>query len=138
MEAKIVRMQGLTLAGKSDSNHWIVMDTDEPSGGSNASAKPIELILLGLGGCTGMDVISILQKMRVPLDRFEMELHADRAENHPKVFTKIVLEYRLFGKDIDAHKVEKAIELSKTTYCSVSAMLKKAVSIEFTYQINPS
>lgn len=137
MEAKIRQIQALTFAGMADSKHWIVMDADESAGGSGGSVKPIELVLLGLGGCTGMDVASMLQKMRVPFDRFEISLHADRADGHPKVFTKIRLEYRLFGRNIDAQKVEKAIDLSKNKFCSVSAMLRQAVQIEYAYQINP-
>ena len=85
-----------------------------------------------------MDVVSMLKKMHVSLDAFEIRLHADRAEDHPKVFTKIRLEYRLFGKDIDPQKVERAIDLSKSKYCSVSAMLGKAAEIEYGFTIQPS
>jgi putative redox protein len=136
MEVQIRQIHGLTFAGMADSKHWIVMDTDESVGGSGGSAKPLELVLLGLGGCTGMDVASILQKMRVPLERFELSIRADRADDHPKIFTKIMLEYRLFGQNIDPKKVENAIELSRTKYCSVSAMLNKAVPIEYGYKID--
>ena len=138
MQAIIKRIDGLALAVKTDSGHWLTMDTDADSGGSGAAAKPLELVLAGLGGCTGMDVLSILKKMHVPLEGFEIVLNADRAEDHPKVFTAIRVEYRFYGPSIDPVKVEKAIELSKTKYCSVSAMLAKAVAIDFTYRINPS
>ena len=138
MNATVRWIQGLTLVGVSDSNHWIVMDTDADVGGSGGAAKPLELVLIGLGGCTAMDVVSMLKKMHVSLDAFEIRLHADRAEDHPKVFTKIRLEYRLFGKDIDPQKVERAIDLSKSKYCSVSAMLGKAAEIEYGFTIQPS
>jgi putative redox protein len=137
MEAHIQQLNSLAFAGMADSKHWIVMDTDESVGGSGGSVTPIELVLLGLGGCTGMDVASMLKKMRVQVERFEISLHADRADDHPKVFTKIRLEYRLFGPNIDAQKVEKAIDLSKNKFCSVSAMLSQAVQIEYAYRINP-
>jgi putative redox protein len=84
-----------------------------------------------------MDVVSMLQKMRVRLDRYEIRLDADRAEDHPKVFTRIRMEYLFWGRDIDPKKVEKAIDLSMAKYCSVSAMLGKAVAIEHVYKINP-
>jgi putative redox protein len=138
MQAKVQWMGGLTFAGKADSGHWTVMDTEESVGGADGASKPLELVLMGLGGCTGMDVASILQKMRVPLDRFEIALSADRSEEHPKVFTRITVEYRLWGADVPAEKVERAIELSRTSYCSVSAMLSKAASLEFKYRINPN
>jgi putative redox protein len=137
MNALIKSVEGLTLAAKAGSGHWLVMDTDAEVGGMDGASKPLELVLMGLGGCTGMDVLSILKKMRVAVDRFEMALEADRAEEHPKVFTKIRVEYRLYGDGIDPLKVEKAIDLSRSTYCSVSAMLSKSVPIEFVYRINP-
>jgi putative redox protein len=137
MEAKIRWMGGLSFAGMADSGHWVVMDTDAASGGSAGSATPLEMVLLGLGGCTSMDVVSMLQKMRVSIDRYETVLGAERAGEHPKVFTKIRIEYRFWGRDIDPQKVEKAIHLSMTKYCSVSAMLGKAVQIEHGYRINP-
>jgi putative redox protein len=137
MEARIRRIEGMTFAGKADSKHWVVMDTDDASGGSDGSATPLELVLLGLGGCTSMDVVSILQKMRVQIDRYEMVLGAERSADHPKVFTKIRIEYRVWGPDIDPLKVEKAVELSKTKYCPVSAMIGKSVPIEYSFHINP-
>jgi putative redox protein len=137
MQAKIRWIERLSFAGTADSRHWVIMDTDESSGGSAGSATPLELVLLGLGGCTSMDVVSILQKMRVSLNRYEITLDAERAENHPKVFTKIRIEYRFWGSDIDPQKVEKAIGMSMTKYCTVSAMLGKAVPIEHDYRINP-
>jgi putative redox protein len=137
VEAKLQWIRGLSFAGMADSGHWVVMDTDLSSGGSAGSATPLEMVLLGLGGCTSMDVVSILQKMRVTLDRYETLLGAERAPEHPKVFTKIRIEYRFWGNEIDPRKVEKAIEMSMSKYCSVSAMLGKAVLIEHEYRINP-
>jgi len=137
MQANIRWIEKLSFAGTADSGHWVVMDTDESSGGSAGSATPLEMVLLGLGGCTSMDVLSMLRKMRVPLDRYEIRLDAERAEDHPKVFTRIRIEYLFWGRDMDRLKVEKAISLSMTKYCSVSAMLGKAVDIEHVYAINP-
>ncbi len=138
METKKVylkQVKGLTLAAKGESNHWITMDGPEKLGGSNAGVRPKELILMGLAGCTASDVISILQKKRVNLTDFEINITAQQVESHPKVFSHIDLEYVFYGKDIKEKDVERAIELSTETYCGVSAMLKKAMTINHTYKI---
>ena len=135
MEAHIKWIDGLTLAGKGATNHWITMDASEELGGFNAASRPMELLLIGLGGCTGMDVLSIMKKMRVPFNDFEIKLDAERAPDHPKVFTKIKIKFIIYGKDIDKKSVERAIELSEAKYCSASAMLKHAAQIETSYEI---
>ena len=138
METKKVylkQVKGLTLAARGESNHWITMDGPEKLGGSNAGVRPKELVLMALAGCTGSDVVSILQKKRVKLSDFEINITAQQSENHPKVFTHIDLEYVFYGKDIKEKDVERAIELSTDTYCGVSAMLKKAMTINHTYKI---
>ncbi len=137
MKVTINQIQGIALAGKGDSKHWVVMDGPEKFSGLEAGSRPMELFLISLAGCTGMDVVSLLEKMRVKLEDFKMEVEAERVETHPKVFTKIRIEYFFFGKDIDPEKVEKAIDLSQNKYCSASAMLKKVVDIITSYKINP-
>jgi putative redox protein len=134
-KAFVKQVQGITFVGKTDSNHWITMDGPEDFGGSNAGIRPKELILISLAGCTGSDVASILQKKRVKLDGFEMNITADVAEEHPQVFTKISLEYVFYGKNLPVKEIERAIELSQTKYCSVTAMLQKAMPIEHSYRI---
>ncbi len=133
--AIVKQLQGITLAGKTDSNNWVMMDGPENFGGSNAAIRPKELILLSLGGCTGSDVISILQKKKVPLEGFEIRISAETADEHPQVFTKIHLEYVFFGKNLSTKDLERAIELSQTKYCSVTAMLQKAVEITHSYKV---
>ncbi len=135
MEANIKWLNGLTVIGKGSSNHWIPMDSPENHGGSNAGSRPLELLLIGLGGCTGMDVLSIMQKKRVPFDDFEMHLTAEQAEDYPKVFTNISIKYIIFGKGINPKDIERAIELSETKYCSASAMLKHSAKITTSYEI---
>jgi putative redox protein len=137
MKATIRRVKGLSLVGKADSSHWVPMDTFEDFGGNNAANKAIELVLLGLGGCTSMDVLSIMAKKRAPVEDFEMEIDAEQATEHPKVFTKIKLNYILYGdkEKIKAKDIERAIELSREVYCPVSNMLKHSVNIEHTYEI---
>lgn len=134
-KAFVKQVKGITFIGKTDSNHWITMDGPEEFGGSNAGIRPKELILISLAGCTGSDVASILQKKRVKLNGFEMNITADIAEEHPQVFTKINLEYVFYGKNLPVKEIERAIELSQTKYCSVTAMLQKAMPIEHTYRI---
>lgn len=134
-KAYLKQIKGISFAGKTDSNHWITMDGPENFGGSDAGIRPKELLLLSLAGCTASDVISILQKKRVKLDDFEINISADMTEEHPKVYSKIDLEYVFYGKDIKDKDVERAIELSQTTYCGVTAMFKKAMEIKHSYRI---
>ncbi|HEX2963368.1 MAG TPA: OsmC family protein [Ignavibacteriales bacterium] len=125
----------LTFLGKSDSNHWITMDAPGEAGGSHAGVSPKELLLIGLAGCTGSDVVTILRKKRVHTDDFEMNITAEVSDEHPKVFTKLNVEYVFYGENIPQKDVERAIELSLTKYCSVTKMLEKAVPITHTYRI---
>ena len=114
-------------------NHRIVMDSDPAFGGQEKGPRPKMLVLSALGGCTGMDVVSILNKMRVNPDSFRVVAEADIADEHPKVFTKIHLTYEFKGKNLPQDKLKKAVDLSQERYCPVSAMLKKACP--FTYEI---
>jgi putative redox protein len=133
--AYLKHIKGITFVGKSKSNHWVNMDGPEEFGGSYAGNSPKELLLLSLAGCTASDVASILKKKRVNFSNFEINVTADVMEEHPKVFTKIDLEYVIYGTDLQHKNIERAIELSQSTYCSVTAMLKKAVEINHTYRI---
>ncbi len=133
--AYVKQIKGITFAGKTDSNHWVTMDGPENFGGSDAGIRPKELILLALAGCTGSDVISILEKKRTPLADFEINIKADVSDEHPQVFTKIDLEYVFYGKNLNVKDIERAIELSQTKYCSVTAMLQKAVEMKHSYRI---
>lgn len=133
--ALVKQVQGITFAGKTGSNHWLMMDGPEEFGGSDAALRPKELVLLALGGCTGSDVVSILKKKRVQLDGFHIELSAEVAEEHPQVYKTIHMTFVFRGKDVKPADVERAIELSETKYCSVSAMLRGAVTITHAYRI---
>lgn len=133
--AVVKHIKGVTFMGKADSNHWVSMDGPEEFGGSNAGTRPKELLLLALGGCTGSDVAVILKKKKIKVDGFDIFLTADVQEAHPQVFTKINLEYVFYGKEIPVEAVERAIELSQKTYCSVTAMLQKSIEITHTFRI---
>ncbi|MFO7675300.1 MAG: OsmC family protein [bacterium] len=129
--------EGMQFVGAGWSGKAVVMDAAPESGGADSGARPLELLLVGLTGCTGMDVASLLRKMRVPFTGIELNVSADKSEEHPHVFTAIRLEYVVRGRDIDPDKVARAIELSMTKYCSVSAMLRKACPVEHSLRIEP-
>ncbi len=134
MKAVVKQVEGCSFLGKADSNHWVVIDNKKEFG-SDASAHPMELVLLALGSCSGCDVASILKKKHVLLKGFEIHIDADRTETHPKVFTKIHLEYVFYGKDINPMHIHRAIQLSQDKYCPVSAMLKATIPIITSYRI---
>ncbi len=137
-KAVVKQLQGITFVGKTDSNHWVAMDGPEGFGGSNAAIRPKELLLLSLAGCTGADVSAILQKKRIKLDGFEINISAESTDKHPKVYTKIHLEFVFWGSEIKEKDVERAIELSQTVYCGVTAMLEKSIEITHSYKIEKS
>lgn len=114
-------------------DHIITIDADERVGGENHGPRPKALLLAGLAGCTGMDVISILKKMRVTPDNFNVTAEAEQSEEHPKVYTKILLTYTFKGKELPLDKIEKAVNLSQERYCGVSAMLSQVA--ELTHEI---
>ena len=135
--AYVTQVQGITFAGLADSNHWVVMDGPEGFGGRGAGTRPKELVLLALAGCTGSDVVSILTKKRAPLDRLELNVTAEETDEHPRVYTRIHVEYVFHGDGLRAPDLERAIELSEEKYCSVSAMLRPAVALTHSYRIEP-
>ncbi len=135
MNVTIKQVEGLTFIGKGDTNHWVCMDGPEQLNGSAAASRPMELMLLSLGSCSGSDVASILKKKRMHLDGFEIQLTGTRADTHPKVFTKIHLEYLFYGENLRESDIQRAIDLSQNKYCPVAAMLTKSCEITYSYQI---
>jgi putative redox protein len=130
-----IQPRSVTFAGRTDSNHWIMMDGSPQFGGSDAGIRAKELLMLALAGCSGSDVASILAKKRAPLAGFEMRITAEETEEHPKVYSSMHIEFLFYGKDIKTQDVERAIELSLTNYCGVHAMLGKVMSITHSYRI---
>ena len=130
MDAKVTWKKGLSFNGVAGSGFEIPLGTSVEHGGAGDGASPMELLLIGLGGCTGMDVISILEKKRQEVTHFEIKLHGIRAEEHPKVYKEITLEYIVTGHNVDPEAVKRAVELSETKYCSASAMLNKTAEIK--------
>ena len=126
---------GMQFEGTGEAGAPITMDATPEHGGGGSGPSPMETVLLALGGCTGMDVVGILTKMRAPLAGLEIRVAAERAEEHPKVFTRIALEYVFFGAGLRPEQVTRAVELSQTRYCSVSAMLRRITEFTYTWRI---
>ena len=120
--------------GKGESNHWVAMDSLAKFGGAEAGTRPIELVLIALGGCTGMDVASALEKMRVRYRDFKITINGETTEKSPKRFTKIHVKYSIYG-DVPEEKLKRAIELSQTKYCSVAEILRKSAELTYEYEI---
>ncbi len=135
MKVEVKWVDGLRFIADGTSGHSIVMDGDHEVGGSDTAPRPTELVLMGLGGCTGMDVISILKKKKQNVTGFELNIVGKRAENHPKKFTEITIEYIVKGRNISEEAVKRSVELSMNKYCSVKATLEGVANISYTYKI---
>ena len=135
MKAKIKWLDGRAFVGESGSGHAVVMDGAPESGGRNIGVRPMEMLLLGLGGCTAFDVVMILEKGREKITSCEVELEAERADTEPKVFTRVKLIYKLKGKNLKPASVERAIKLSEEKYCSATAMFAKTARIEHEWSV---
>ncbi len=116
--------------------HHFLIDADEKVGGENRGPRPKGLILCGLAGCTGMDVVSILKKMRVEDYKLDIIVNGEQTKEHPKIYSSIYLEFVFVGVDLPIEKLKKAVELSETRYCGVSAMLKKSSEITIKIKLN--
>jgi putative redox protein len=127
--------EDLRFEGKAGSGHYLCLDASEGSGGHNAGFRPMELLLVGLAGCTGMDVISILRKKRQEVTGYEVQVQGFRAETHPMIFEEITVEHIITGHHIDHEAVRRAIELSEQRYCGAGAMLGKVAHLTHTYCI---
>lgn len=135
MQARVKWVQDATFIGEAGSGHAVVMDGPPDSGGRNLGVRPMEMLLLGMGGCTAFDVVYILQRARQPVLDCVVELSAERAETPPKVFTKIHVHFILSGRSLSDKQVARAVQLSAEKYCSASIMLGKAAEISHDYEI---
>ena len=136
MDAKVTWKGRMSFEGSAASGFTLPLGTDPAVGGDNDGFRPMELLAIGLAGCTAMDVVSILQKKRQNVTGFEVRIVTERAQEHPKVFTHEKVEYVIDGHQVEPAAVERAIVLSSTKYCPAQAMLAKAVKIEHTYVVN--
>jgi putative redox protein len=135
MDAKVAWKGKMSFTATADSGFSLLLGTDPAVGGDNDGFRPMEMFAIGLAGCTAMDVISILTKKRQDVTDFEVQVHVERASEHPKVFTSGVIEYLVSGHAVDEVALLRAIELSALRYCPAQAMLGKLMPIELIYQI---
>ena len=135
MKATITLQEGSTFEGVAGSGHRVTMDVAPEVGGRNLGLRPMEMVLLGLGGCTAIDVLHMLRKGRQPIADMRVELDAERADDTPKVFTRIHVHFVLTGAGLDPHKIERAIKLSANKYCSASMMLNKTAEMTHDFEI---
>lgn len=135
MKARVQWLDGRAFVGESGSGHAVVMDGAPDSGGRNIGVRPMEMLLLGLGGCTAFDIVMILEKGREKVTGCEVSLEATRAEEAPKVFTHIKMIYKLRGKGLKPAAVERAVKLSSEKYCSATIMLGKTATIEHEWTV---
>ncbi len=135
MKSRVKWLDNMSFVGESASGHSVVMDGPPEAGGRNLGIRPMEMLLLGLGGCSSFDVVSMLQKSRQNIINCEVEISAKRADSEPKVFTEIHLHFIVEGNALSEKKVSRAIKLSAEKYCSASIMLGKTANITHDYEV---
>ena len=135
MDVRVKWVEQRTFLGESGSGHSVVMDGAPDAGGRDLGVRPMEMLLLGMGGCTAFDVVDILQKGREPVEDVVIELSGERADDIPKVFTKIGVKYIITGKGLNPDKVERAVQLSAGKYCSATVMMGATAEITHTIEI---
>jgi putative redox protein len=135
LKARIQLVEGMTFVAESGSGHAVVVDASPDVGGRNLGARPMELVLMGTGACSAIDVVHILRKARQDVRGCVVEMDSERASEDPKVFTRIHLHYVVTGKALAAAQVERAIKLSKEKYCSATIMLATSAEISWDYEL---
>lgn len=135
MKSKVKLVENMQFVATADSGHAVIMDAPPSVGGNNSGAKPSELVLMAFGGCSGMDVISILRKKKQEVTDLEISVNGEVTEKHPHVFTEMHIEYIVTGKNISEDAVKRAVELSLERYCLVGITLSKGVKITHSYKI---
>ena len=135
MKARVKLIEGVSFAGQSESGHTVVMDGPPDSGGKNLGVRPMEMLLLGLGGCSAFDIVHILRKGRQAITDCIAEIDATRADTDPKVFTRIHVHFIVTGRELDPKRVEQAVKLSAEKYCSASIMLGKVAEITHDFEV---
>lgn len=138
MDAKVTWSKRLSFIGEADTGFSVPLGANPQVGGDNDGFRPMELIAIGIAGCTAMDVISILQKKRQNVTAFEVQLRSQQAQDHPRVFTQMEIEYLISGHDVDETAVQRALELSENKYCPAQAMFTQILPINLSYKIIPA
>ena len=138
MKVRIKWVEDVSFVGESETGHAVVLDGSPENGGRNIGMRPMEMLLIGMGACTAFDVVTILKKSRQPIVDCVAEIDAERANEIPKVFTKIHVHFVITGNNLNETQVERAVKLSAEKYCSASIMLSKSVEITHDYEIKAS
>lgn len=128
-EVEVRQVAGSSFLARGPSNHWVPIDAPVDEQGQDAGARPMELLLMALGGCTGIDVVLMLKKIRVPIDDLQIKLSGERAEEPPRSFTAIKISYHFWGNDLPLAKLQRAVEMSQEKYCSVAHTITQAANI---------
>ena len=137
MEVTVKHIKGMHFEGEGNSKIRTQIDSSVTAGGTGYGSSPMELVLMAIAGCSGMDIVSILEKMRTSYDRLEISVQGDRAAEHPRVFTDIEVVYKFWGKELPEEKLLRAIQLSMEKYCSVANMFDKVANLTYKLEINP-
>ncbi|WP_425801693.1 OsmC family protein [Desulfitobacterium sp. Sab5] len=139
MNVKVRHIKGMHFEGEGQSKIRAQFDSSVTAGGTGIGSTPMEMILMSIAGCSGMDIVSILDKMRVSFERFEVNVQGERASEHPRVFTDIEVVYQFWGEGLQEaeEKLKRAISLSMEKYCSVANMIDKAANLTYRLEINP-
>lgn len=137
MQVKVKHIKGMHFEGEGHSKIHTQIDSSVTAGGSGLGAGPMEMVLMAIAGCSGMDIVSILEKMRIKYDRFEINVQGERLAEHPRVFTDIEVLYQFWGDKLDEDKLKRAISLSMEKYCSVANMIDKVANLTYRLEINP-
>jgi len=135
VRTRVKWLDHMSFVGESGSGHSVVLDGSPEHGGRNLGVRPMEMVLIGMGGCTAFDVVLVLQKARQVVTSLEVTLEAERAEEVPQVFTRIAVHFRVGGRGLSARHVERAVSLSAEKYCSVTRMLESTAEVETTWEI---
>lgn len=135
MKISVERVGPMAFNATSESGHQVLMDASKAVGGDDRGPRPMEMLLMGLGGCTSIDVVMILEKARQQVDNCKVEISANRAEQNPRIFTDIHVHFIVYGKSLSEERVARAIQLSADKYCSASIMLAKAAEITHDFEI---
>ena len=131
MGIEVKQLDGSTFVGRGESNHWTVMDATEEADGHEGATSPMEMLLISLGGCTGIDLNTLLNKMRVDYDDIDINISGDRNDDHPKYYTHIDVKYKIYGVNLPEDKVSKAVRLTQEKYCSVTHSLEADITYDY-------
>ena len=135
MNAKLKQLDGLALMGRGDTQHWVAMNAPDELGGHSSGSRPMELMLMGIAGCAAMDIIAILKKKKVNFTGFDVDVEAERADEHPQLFTKITFNYTVTGKDVKEKDVARSIELTDERYCGAIENVRASAEIVHNFVI---